>query len=132
MENFFDLREAILKFDALPESPEKEILNRVIYRAIEAMTTNREEDGRIKEFGLSGETCREWRQEFKNGKKLTWGDFRDPNEVPAFNLFQADILEAAGVWGDKAEKLRLFMETHLKGENSEPDQERSGEFKKRF
>lgn len=112
MQGFIDLREAIRKFPALPEGPGRDELNQVIFKAINKLT------------GLSGMTSAEWRNDFLKGrKKLTWGDFRSPDDVPEFNILQDDILEDAYVIGESAAgRLKAYLAEHF-GESKEQEKE---------
>lgn len=111
MGSFIDLREAIRKFPSLPEGEERDMLNRVIFKAINKLT------------GLSGMTTQEWRAEFLKGKRnLTWGDFRSPDDVPEFNILQEDVFEAAHLRPEHVERLRAYL-IRAFGEGDEPNRE---------
>lgn len=73
------------------------------------MTASYNPDGSLKAPGLSGMCCREWRRDFLSSKKMIWGDIEDPADIPAFNIFQKDILDEADVWGEDIRKLKQFL-----------------------
>jgi len=98
---FIDLKDAIKKYDSLPEGEQKKTLNVVINKAI------------VKATGLSGQTAQEWRQEFKDGKKLTWGDIREPKDVPEFNIFNEEVFEEACVWDEKLDELENYLKENF-------------------
>jgi hypothetical protein len=113
-EESFPLKDAILSYDQLPEGPEKESLSRLIYRAIEKVTSGYDENGNRKHFGFSGMTAGEWRKEYIHSqgpdpkKQYLWLRPEDAERVAELNILQPDFLEGAYIWGDKEKAMREF------------------------